>query len=332
MKSIVRIKSLSVVLAAFLFSGKLCASQIDNLGTPELETAANNSPIIPEEASASFDSMPLEVVIQVTNANRGLKFQEYRALSSMSRKTRTSIEPLWTTLNTIGSKCVQRGIWALSADEIKVANQYHIPLRPIKLKGNSADDVVYNLQKDLVESTLIFINGESVANTHFLSRSEQHGLSQLRCLRLTKSFITPLLSFPICVAQLKGLTKLDISGHQLVSLPEILGQLTNLTSLDVSDNCLPALPSCVTQLAHLAYLTANKNRLESLIDNLKEMVSLSVLCLADNRLKSISESCSQLPKLEKIVLTNNPLTSLSSSFNRENLTVVGFEGSYSDPD
>jgi len=63
-----------------------------------------------------------------------------------------------------------------------------------------------------------------------------------------------LEALPESIGELKALTKLHVSGHQLTKLPAAIGSLTALTKLNVSRNQLKELPAAIGSLTALTWL------------------------------------------------------------------------------
>lgn len=69
-----------------------------------------------------------------------------------------------------------------------------------------------------------------------------------------------MASLPICVCQLRELTKLDVSGNQLQRLPRELGDLRRLQYLNACNNLLLEFTLSADQADHMEVVMATFNR------------------------------------------------------------------------
>lgn len=138
----------------------------------------------------------------------------------------------------------------------------------------------------------------------------------------------PKLKLSNAESALASITRLDLSGNNLVKLPICVFQLTSLKVLNLSQNCLQTLPETNTEVysSNHLYSSANKSRMsksKSFTVNLSakkdspagewNLPSLEELHLVDNELESLPMSIFELPNLQLLDCSNNHLRHLPAN-------------------
>lgn len=123
---------------------------------------------------------------------------------------------------------------------------------------------------------------------------------------------------PLFVAELKGLTSLDVS-HNTLSQKDIEGLSqfaavsNNIVSLDLSYTVIEELPPFVAKLRKLTFLGAAGNKLKELplfVGGLEHLTSLDV---KHNKLKELPPSIAELRNLVSLNIEENEIRKLPST-------------------
>jgi len=128
---------------------------------------------------------------------------------------------------------------------------------------------------------------------------------------------------------IKGTTKLNLSGKELSSIPHKVFEYKNLTKLILSDNNIRTIPSEINQLKHLKVLDVSHNNIKQIHAPIFSLPRLKILNISYNHIinlpKQIENSQIQfliassnkisninverLPKLKKLAINDNKVTS-----------------------
>jgi len=118
----------------------------------------------------------------------------------------------------------------------------------------------------------------------------------LRTERIRQFPTTMVLSDTI--ANMQGITTLDLMHSVIQTLPEALGQLHNLTKLEASHCGIRQLPASITQLSQLQTLVLAKNLLQVLPADLGRLQNLTHMDLYGNAINALPRSIMDLPQLK----------------------------------
>ena len=154
-----------------------------------------------------------------------------------------------------------------------------------------------------------------------IQQAERDGSSVLDLRRLG------LTSLPPGIANLTGLTELNLVVNQLTSLPPEIENLTGLTALELSDNELTSLPPEISNLTSLTRLDLSINQLTSLPPEIGNLASLTRLDLSINQFTSLPPEIGNLASLTRLDLSINQFTSLPPEIgNLTGLTYLDLDG------
>jgi len=100
------------------------------------------------------------------------------------------------------------------------------------------------------------------------------------------------------------LQTINLNCNKLTELPSV-ANLKNLSRLDVSHNELRELPEGIYELEHLAEIHASNNQIGSIDANVSKLTSLKVLSLNVNKIELIPSELSECHKLKELHLQDN---------------------------
>lgn len=125
-----------------------------------------------------------------------------------------------------------------------------------------------------------------------------------------------LVTIPMSVGLLTGLTELYLNNNKIFWLPSELGSLSNLEVLRLNDNSLGELPSSIGRLSNLKLLHAARNLIEKLPASIGQLKRLEEIGLSRNLLRKLPDEFGGLRSLKKLILDENDLESLPMSVGR----------------
>lgn len=154
------------------------------------------------------------------------------------------------------------------------------------------------------------VNQINKSISDWLDQSQQF-LSKVVQLDLSINKRATLTSFPAKIlSKLTGLSKLNLSSHQVAALPACIGNLTELRELNLYGNKLKKLPKEIANLTKLYCLCLSKNPLETLQDEIWQLTALTKLYIGAIGLQELPSSIGKLSNLKEIIMGSNLLTTL----------------------
>ena len=133
-----------------------------------------------------------------------------------------------------------------------------------------------------------------------------------RFLTLTKLKLTQvnLEEFPMGLAQMRCLTRLDISCNTLRTIPFEISALASLRDLDLTNTELTEFPKGLCNIKGLNRLVLAGNRIREIPSEVAALVQLERLDLSHNLLAALPQELGHLLRLRKLFLDGNSLHSI----------------------
>ena len=131
--------------------------------------------------------------------------------------------------------------------------------------------------------------------------------ASIGCLKELKNLDVSGNELQLLPAELGELTLLqtiNVNCNKLTELPSV-ANLKNLSRLDVSHNQLSELPDGIYELEHLAEIHASNNQISTIDSNVSKLTSLKVLSLNVNKIAMIPLELSGCHKLKELHLQDN---------------------------
>lgn len=114
-------------------------------------------------------------------------------------------------------------------------------------------------------------------------------------------------------AEVRKLTVLNLTRHNLTELPPDIEKLTHLEELYLSENYLQDLPSELRKLTSLKKLYLRSNNFSAMPPVVGRLISLLQLDLSENKISVLGPELGQLTKLKELYLSFNQLRSLPTA-------------------
>lgn len=116
----------------------------------------------------------------------------------------------------------------------------------------------------------------------------------------------------IKIANISGLTNLNLSKNLLTSLPKELASLSKLRKLVLDGNKFGEIPSCVCKLPQLYELYISDNLVVKFPKELANLKTLAKIYINNNKLSEFPKEVLELPLMESLGLDNNDIKSIPS--------------------
>lgn len=121
------------------------------------------------------------------------------------------------------------------------------------------------------------------------------------------------------IVALKKLTRLTLTGRNIIQIPEFIFQLGSLNELDVNTTSISSISKNIGNLKDLTTLSLNSNRIQELPEEIGLLKNLKRLYLRDNKLTALPESIGNLTQLIQLGFSNNQVRKLPDLSNLHNL-------------
>lgn len=117
-----------------------------------------------------------------------------------------------------------------------------------------------------------------------------------------------LVEFPLEILKLKNLKKLDLSNNRIDRIPKEISKLKRLETLDLSNNRITNFYAKLCELEKLKILNLNLNEIRTIPKQIDLLHNLRVLQLANNKISSLPKQLGNLKNLVNLNLSNNPIS------------------------
>ena len=150
---------------------------------------------------------------------------------------------------------------------------------------------------------------EEITNPDTPKTPDKKPLTKEESAKVIEAAIREQLDKPtgeLTEADLKKVTKLDLSFQQLTDVPKGLEKLTQLTKLYLNSNKLTDVTG-LEKLTQLTWLNLENNQLTD-VKGLEKLAQLTNLVLSRNQLTAVPKDLEKLTQLKYLVLSRNRLT------------------------
>jgi len=246
-----------------------------------------------------------------------LELQDIANLRLASREMCDGLKNLWGRLCEIISKRDSGEIKSLTSNLMGLAVLYRLPLLPINCNVEESEGNFYHKGNGSLRMWRLIERNFPVSDDPESDRFQRK--FNLACLyypkNVLKHFQYPanlgwnffdIDVTPSCLWQLQGITHLNLDYNKLQYLPDRIVELTNLVELSLEVNELDHVPSSIGKLTKLCKLGLSSNI----------------------RLSTLPSCIGLLPALAEITLERTGINSLHTSFKREGLSLIDFNGEF----
>lgn len=211
----------------------------------------------------------------------------------------------WQTLRNPRLSIADFSANEIASIELDSSEEVKCPLEVLSLDGNDLESLPSALYAITTLKNICVEGNPRLSPIHRVFCSPENRIHPMELVLAHQD----LDSLPEEVFSMQHLTGIDLSGNKFTAFPVELASLPNLTKLDISTTTIGSIASA-SCLEHLVELRATNCNLTSIPPELYGLTALQRLLISFNDIETLPEDLSRLTALKELHVANNQLVGL----------------------